>query len=91
MKNKNERFNKTDPEELKCECAMCGVEFLMDKDSRLRINCCRSCVGSAVGTADMDPVDAMVKEKLCAKCGGVGNFCTKINNKSVCGLCQMEM
>ena len=87
----NERFNKTDPEELKCECAMCGVEFLMDKDPRLRINCCRSCVSSAVGTAGMNTVDAMVKEKLCSKCGGVGNFCNKIDNKSVCGLCQMEM
>ena len=38
----------------------------------------------------MDTDEAMVEEKLCSKCGGIGNFCTLIDGKSVCGMCQME-
>ena len=68
-----------------CECAMCGVTF---KIADTHVNVCASCCDSAVGTADMDTDEAMVKEKLCSKCGGVGNFCNLIDGKSVCGLCQ---
>lgn len=37
-----------------------------------------------------------INDKICDKCGGVGNFCTGMKNKkrqyfSICGLCQMEV
>ena len=70
-----------------CECSMCGTTF---KIAKTHVNVCPSCLDSAVGTADMDDEEAMIKEKMCSKCGGVGNFCTLIDGKSICGMCQME-
>ena len=70
-----------------CECAMCGTTF---KIADTHVNVCASCCDDAVGSATMPTNEAMVKEKLCTKCGGYGNVCRLIDDKSVCALCEMD-
>ena len=35
-------------------------------------------------------VEELIKKKHCEVCWGDGNYCTEMNGRSVCGVCQLE-
>mgnify|MGYP002701071932 CR=1 FL=1 len=69
----------------KAMCQMCGTILSKDYDC----NVCKECLDDSF-PSDEDELQFRIKHKMCDKCHGEGNYCTKIRNHSICGLCQLE-